>query len=309
MTPSNLAANWPAHRGTIALWLRLGLGAVFVIGGWSKLSQLLDPAQASAIVEQYVGPAGYINAFFLDYLFTGLPGSLFTPWGFLTLLSSFELLSGLLLLAGLLVRPLALIYAFLLWSFVFSLPVVTTPGVETELETYTSPALFVQVRDIALSGMMFVLFNLGAGRFSVDAALGRSLPPAPGTDPEAIGLLLRLSLAAPLLVGGFFAGMANIQSFALYAPLLIIAGMSLVAGVGLRLLAAVSFAGMSWYMLGKISADNSLIANLNGFKREFALATGYAVLGWFGGGSRFVWWRPATAAGEHIERRARQPVT
>ncbi|MEO1545029.1 MAG: hypothetical protein AAFR75_13585, partial [Pseudomonadota bacterium] len=48
-----------------ALFLRLGLGAVFTIGGWSKLSQLIDPARSDAIVALYTGPKGYINTFFL----------------------------------------------------------------------------------------------------------------------------------------------------------------------------------------------------------------------------------------------------
>jgi|OM-RGC.v1.029007504 hypothetical protein len=44
------------------------------------------------------------------------------------MLSVFELVSGLLLIVGLVVRPLSLAYAFLLWSFVVALPVMTAPG-------------------------------------------------------------------------------------------------------------------------------------------------------------------------------------
>ena len=44
---------------------------------------------------------------------------------------------------------------------------------------------------------------------------------------------------------------------------------------------------MLWFILQKISVDKTVIANLNGFKREFALAAAGGVLAMFGGGSRF----------------------
>lgn len=149
------------------LFIRVGMGLLFIIGGSSKLSQLLHPNYAEGLVSSYVGTSGYINELFLSYLFPS--NSFLSPWGFLTALSTFELVSGIGLIAGLMVRPLALIYAFLLWTFVFSLPVVTTPGVELAVNTYTSPAMFVQARDIALSGLMFVLYQLGSGRRSLDS--------------------------------------------------------------------------------------------------------------------------------------------
>lgn len=275
----------------IALYLRLGVGAVFVIGGYNKLSQLLDMDRSQAMVDQYMGPAGYINSFFTEYLFTGVLSGILSPWGFLTALSSFELFSGLALLAGFLVRPLALIYGFLLWTFVFSLPVVTTPGVEVTVTTYTSPALLVQIRDVALSGFMFVLFNLGSGRFSVDALLLKNRVRLEPVSWDALALLTRLSLAVPFLVGGFFAGMSNIQSFSVYPLLLVIIGLLLVAGIGIRAVAIAVAVAMLWFMLGKFSVDKSLIANLNGFKREFAMLAASLVLFVYGGGIKFIWYR------------------
>jgi uncharacterized membrane protein YphA (DoxX/SURF4 family) len=291
-TTSSQQAN--RHQaGNIALYLRLGLGAVFVIGGYSKLSQLLDQARSQTIVDQYMGPAGYINSFFSDYLFTGPLSGVFSPWGFLTALSSFELFSGLALIAGLLVRPLALIYAFLLWTFVLSLPVVTTPGVEVAVKTYTSPALLVQIRDVALSGMMFVLFNLGSGRFSMDSFIRKQPRRKIPVDWDALALLTRLSVAIPFLTGGFFAGMSNIQSFAMYPLVLVLIGLLLVSGVGIRAVAIAVMLTILWFMLSKLSADKSLIANLNGFKREFAMLAAALALLIYGGGAKFVWFRPA----------------
>ena len=57
-------------NASTATILRIGLGLVFVIGGYSKLSQLLDPDRMAGIVENYVGGKGYINQLFLNYLFT-----------------------------------------------------------------------------------------------------------------------------------------------------------------------------------------------------------------------------------------------
>lgn len=270
-----------------ALALRVGLGAVFVIGGWSKLGQLIDPARQAGLVGNYMGPHGYINEFFAQYLFTGPLGELLTPWGFLTVLSTFELLSGLALLAGLLVRPLALIYGFLLWTFVMALPVVTAPGVEVTVETFTAPAMLVQIRDIALSGMMFVLFNLGSGALSVDARLFGSAALETKAAWENLGLLLRLSIAAPLVVGGLFGGLGPLPTFATPRWILFPLGVLLGLGVGVRVLGAVVAAVMLWYIWAKTSVDKSLIANLNGFKRELAFLSAGGVLAYAGGGPKY----------------------
>jgi len=265
--------------------LRVGLGLVFVIGGYSKLSQLLSSERSLAIVENYTGTTGYINEFFLKYLFTD--GSWLSPWGFLTALSTFELISGIALCIGLMVRPLALVYAFLLWSFVFSLPVVTTPGVALEFKTYTSPAIFVQIRDIALSGIMFVLLLLGSGRYSLDAKLLKNGVTSEQANWDNLGLLLRLSLAAPLLIGGFFASFAYIATFATFQPLLMLLGLALLLGIKVREAAAIVVLVMLWFMLTKLNIDKSLIANLNGFKREFALLAAALVIVLRGSGDSY----------------------
>lgn len=268
-------------HASMALILRLGLGLVFIIGGTSKLSQLLDPAQQEQILASYWGTSGYVNQFFIDFMFDGT----LSPWWFLTTLSTFELLSGLALVAGLAVRPLSLIYGFLLWTFVIALPVLTVPGVESDVSTYRAPALFVQIRDVALSGMMFVLYVLGSGSFSLDRGQFNQNAVRPQADWNALGLLLRLSLAAPLIIGGFFYAMPNISSFATPFWVLLPLGVLLVAGVGLRFVGSATSLVMLWAMSQKLSLDASLIANLNGFKREFAFLAGGMVLAVWGGGA------------------------
>lgn len=261
----------------IATILRIGIGLLFIVGGWNKLYQLLYPGLVDGIVAAYTGPRGYINGFFSEFLFNG---GIVTPWGFLTALSAFELLSGLALVAGFLVRPLALIYGFLLWSFVVSLPVSTE-----EAQNYLAPAALVQIRDIGLSGMLFVLFNLGSGKRAVDNLVFG--PETASSSWGSLGLLLRLSVAIPLIVGGVFFGMADIKTFGLPGWLLLLTGFVIASGVGIRIVASVVVAMFAYYILTKLALDKSLIANLNAIKREIAFLAASAVLAIYGGGSLF----------------------
>ncbi|MGH1484794.1 MAG: DoxX family membrane protein [Cellvibrionaceae bacterium] len=274
----------------IAMVLRIGLGLVFVIGGWNKLYQLLDPASSDAILASYLGTTGYINQFFTEYLFSGALGHVMTPWGFLTTLSAFELISGCMLVVGFIVRPLSIIWALLLWSFIVSLPVVTTPGVTPTEATYTAPALFVQVRDVALSGLFFLLYNVGSGRFSVDERLNTGRPVYRdniATRWNELGLLLRVSLALPFLVAGFFHGLDNIQTFKLPAIVSVVLGLTILIGFQVRFFAAALAIAMLYFILQKINIDKSLIANLNGFKRECGFLAASIILFHAGGGKYY----------------------
>jgi len=275
-----------SNIGLIALLLRLGLGTVFIIGGISKLSLLLNESTHQGMVDNYMGSSGYINELFQQYLFTGVAGEFLSPAGFLTTLSAFELVSGIALVAGFLIRPLSLFYAFLLWTFVVSLPTMTVPGVEISEKTYTSPAIFVQIRDIALSGFMFALFNIGAGMKSVD---NRFIAPKTSIDWDQMGLLLRISLAIIFIVGGFFGGFAKIPTFATANLLLAATGLALMFG-SKKVVQAAGFVAagiMLWFIFHKFSIDKTLIKNLNGFKREFAFLAAGVVLAIFGGGGKY----------------------
>jgi len=265
-----------------ALVLRIGLGMVFLVGGLSKLSKLLDPGAQMAMVNAYIGPSGYVNEFFAQYIF----GQGVSPWFFLTGLSSFEALSGLALILGLAVRPLTLIYGFLMWTFVMSLPVVTTPAIEVGVKTYTSPALLVMIRDIALSGLSFLLFNLGPGPLSLDGKLF-SKPALRSISWDHLGVLLRLSLGAVMIVGGAFHGLDHIQSFTFPGWVLVALGLVLVSGIGSRYAGYLTIGVLGWYIATKLNIDNSILANLNSIKREIALVAAATVLGTLGGGNYF----------------------
>lgn len=281
------ASEGPIRPATIALLLRVGLGLVMLSGGLSKLSQLLDPARRSGILEQYWSPLGYVNTFFDQYLFDGALGGVLTPWLFLTTLSAFELVAAALLIAGVFVRPLALVWGLLFWSFVAALPVATAAGVDPELATHRSPALLVLARDVGLSGLFFTLFLIGAGRFSVDgwwigvAATRRTL------DWDNLGLLLRLSVAFPLLVGGAFHGLGHIQSFGMPARLLLIVAVLLLSNVGVRAAGVATVLIMGWFIISNFDLGRSLIANMNAGKREFAFLAAGIVLAYRGGGRLF----------------------
>ncbi len=261
----------------VALALRVGVGALFIIGGWNKLSKLLSPAHSDGLVASYTSTTGYINEFFMGFLFT--PGSALTPWSFLTALSAFELIAGVMLIAGLLVRPVALIFAFMLWSFVIALPVVTTNGVDPGVNTYMAPALLVQIRDVALSGIMFALFGLGSGLRSLDTRVFGDEAAQPIMSWDVAGVLLRLSTAVVLIVGGAFAGMQNIKTFIEPGVILLVLGLMLLwGGRTARYAAAATCAVLLIYMLGKIGIEKGLVGSLNAIKRELALFAGAFVI-------------------------------
>ncbi|MEM7127765.1 MAG: DoxX family protein [Chloroflexota bacterium] len=273
------------HPDQAALVLRIGLGLVFFSGGIAKLSRLLFPDTQADMVNLYLSPAGYINQFFYDYLFTdGILSNLMTPWFFLTSLSALELLVGFALIIGLGVRAFSLLFAFLCWSFVISLPVVNAPGFEIAAKTHTAPAILVMIRDIAISGALFVLYNLGPGSWSIDKRLFGVATQDEEANWDALGLLLRLSIGFVFLVGGAFYGMENIKSFAHPAILLAI-GFILVIGNGARYAAFAGTAVILWYMFNTMSLEKDLIGNMNSIKREFALLGSTIVLGVLGGGN------------------------
>ena len=98
----------------------------------------------------YTPPTSYL-AFFEQYLFAD-PGALVTPLAFLTILSAFELAAGIALLAGAFVRAISLTFAFMFWTFVLVLPVVTAPGFEADAPSYLSPAYLVAIGKLFFFG-------------------------------------------------------------------------------------------------------------------------------------------------------------
>lgn len=273
-----------------ALILRIGLGLVFFSGGLNKLILLLNSSTSEAMVNNYMGTSGYVNAFFTNYLFTGSLGNFLTPYGFLTFLSSIEFIFGVMLIIGFLVRPISLISGFLLWTFVIALPTETVPGIVLDVKTYTSPAMLIMIRDIALSGLMFALYNIGAGSYSVDnkyLAKYSCLTLRENINWDSIALLIRLSLGVVLLVGGLFSGLDYIQSFKTSALILTVLGIAIIF-LDIKYLGYSLAAVFLYYLATKINFDKSIVSYLNSTKREFALLAGALVLGYLGSGKSHI---------------------
>jgi len=267
-----------------AFILRLGVGLVFFAGGLSKLSKLLVPNAQADMVNLYLSPAGYINQFFYDYLFSsGVLGTFMTPWFFLTSLSALEFIAGVALLIGIGVRAFSLIFAFLCWTFVIALPVVNAPDFDIVAKTHTAPAILVMIRDIAISGILFVLYNIGPDSWSLDKKLFNATTNE-NVSWDSLGLLLRLSIGFVFIVGGAFYGLENIKSFA-HPALLLIVGLVLVIGNGARIAGYVGTAVVLWYMFNTMALDKGIIGNLNSVKREFAILASTIVLAISGGGN------------------------
>lgn len=182
---------------------------------------------------------------------------------------------------------MALVWGLLFWSFVAALPVATAAGVDPELSTHRSPALLVLARDIGLSGLFFTLFIIGAGRYSVDGRWIGAAATRHTLNWDALGLLLRLSVALPLLIGAAFHGFDHIQSFGMPAWLLVILALLLLANVGVRAAGVVTTLLMGWFIIGNFELGRSLIANMNAVKREFAFLAAAIVLAACGGGRLF----------------------
>ncbi len=140
---------------------------------------------------------------------------------------------------------------------------------------------------MALSGLLFALFNLGAGARSLDGALIGAGATAPSANWNNLGLLVRLALAAPLLTGGVFAGLDHIHTFHAPGVVLVALGVAVLGGVQVRLAALGVALVILAFAAQSVDFDRSLIANLNGFKRELALLAAAAVLARFGGGGKF----------------------
>ena len=232
-----------------AFILRIGLGLVFLAGGLAKLSKLLVPAKQEDMVNLYLSAGGYINQFFFDYLFhNGILSALMSPWLFLTALSMLEFIAGIALIIGLGVKFFSLLFALLCWSFVISLPVVNASGFEIVTKTHTAPAILVMIRDIALSGFLFILYNLGSGVWSLDEKIFGPQVKAKEVNWDALGLLLRVSLGLVFVVGGAFYGLENIKSFA-PAIILLPIGIVLLFGNGARYAGVAALFVIAWYML------------------------------------------------------------
>lgn len=106
---------------------------------------------------------------------------------------------------------------------------------------------------------------------------------------DHLGLLLRFSVGTAFIVGGFFGGFAKVPNFATYQVVLAAIGFCLILG-DTKIVKGAGIATMLvmlWYMAHKLNLEKGFIANLNGFKREFAFLAAGGTLVMLGGGQLF----------------------
>ena len=197
--------------GGLLAFLRISLGAIFVIGGL-KLAFPPDPA---ALVVSFVDPAkGFISPFFVGWITETLGlqiGAFLRIQGFL------EISLGLLVMLGALVPIAGTIMGLMLWSF-------TVAGPDAGAIRLSG--------DIALMGCSFAVALAGAGGWSAD-----SQPGLFKTRYEEVRdfffVAIRLSLAYALLVSSLFSGgvFNNHLNATLPAPVLFFLGAILAVGV------------------------------------------------------------------------------
>lgn len=133
-------------NNTYALLARLGLSAIFITSGWSKIGG-------------YAGTQQYMDAM-------GVPGAL------LPLVILLELGGGIAILAGLFTRWLSPLFA--------AFTVVAALLFHADFADQMQYISFM--KNIAIAGGFLALAGLGSGAFSVDARLakrGRGAAPAP----------------------------------------------------------------------------------------------------------------------------------
>lgn len=256
-------ANKPASRmGSLAAFLRVALGVVFVLGG----VRIGFPAEGrEELAASYVDPqSGWISPFFVEQI-TGRLGV--SVESLLQFQGYFEILLGLLLIAGVFTPVVAVAVGLMFWSFAVANPVAG----EIRLS-----------RDVALAGLCFALVAAGPGRWSVDSAV-RGAASWFSERRDAALLVVRLSLAFTLLASALFTGgvMANHLNETLPAPFVLALGLLLLAGVAPRFAAAAFVLWMGVVIPVEIVAEG-LLGGLDSIKREIGLLAGalvYALAG------------------------------
>jgi uncharacterized membrane protein YphA (DoxX/SURF4 family) len=135
--------------------------------------------------------------------------------------------------------------------------------------------------------MFFMLFIIGAGSYSVDRRWIGDEATRSSLNWDQGGLLVRLSVAFPLLVGGAFHGEASIQTFGMPSWMLLLIAIPLILNVGARWAGVATVLVIAWFIASSFDASRSLIANMNAAKREYAFLAASVVLGFCGGGRLF----------------------
>lgn len=255
--------------------LRIALGVIFVIGGLKLVvPSLFNVADTDALAAQFTDPAtGYISPLFATKITDTLGLSI---GAFLQIQGMMEIALGMLLMVGAFTPMVAVQMGLMLWAFTVASPVVGPIRLS---------------RDLALMGLCFALALSGADAWSFDGKF-RSIPFKFLERKDIVLLILRLSLAYPLLVSALFAGgvFDNPLNTTLPVVLVLILGVLLTAGVIPRW--AMGFL-LLWmvYLLPVNLVAHGVFPGLDEVKREIGIMAA-ALIYIFAGPDRWAWPRP-----------------
>ncbi|MBI4382365.1 MAG: zf-HC2 domain-containing protein [candidate division NC10 bacterium] len=269
----------PFWRGlrleALVTMLRVALGAIFVIGGL----KLVHPAAfgipgQEALALKFLDPEmGYISPFIAAKIIGTLGVRIST---FLLIQGWVEIVLGVLLVGGVGTRMVAMNMGLMFWAFTVASPLVGQLRLS---------------RDLALMGLSFAIAVTGADTWSLEGHWrGRRSQFADRRD--VVLVLIRFSLAYPLIVSALFTGGAfdNPLNGTLPRGLILLVGLLLAAGVlprGVMLLVAL------WmlFLLPATLATKGIFQGLDVVKREiglFAASLAYLVAG----PDRWTWPKP-----------------
>ncbi len=240
--------------------LRVALGLVVITGG----IRLAFPMDAETLVAAYTDPRqGYISPFFTAKITEafGLPIGLF-----LKMLGGMEIMTGILLIhGGIGTQMTASMIAVMFWLFTIANPVVGQIRLS---------------RDIALAGISIAVALTGPDAWSIDGKFKRL---------EAVLLILRLSLAYPLIVSALFSGgvFDNPLNITLPTSLVLLLGLSFGLGLFPRWTMLLMLLWLL-YIMGDSLVNNGIYWGLNEVKREIGLLAA-ALVYFVTGPDRWAW--------------------
>lgn len=252
--------------------LRSVLGLIFVIGGLKLVAPtLFGILDHQALAKSFTDPAkGWISPFFVQQItdVLGIPISTF-----LYIQGWIEMLTGVAMISGFATPIVAVMMGLMFWSFTVASPVLGQIRLS---------------RDLALMGLCFATALAGSGRWSVDWAW-RGLSSMFCERRDLVLLVIRLSLAFPLVTSALFTGgvLDNHLNTTLPVALVLPMGILLAAGLGPRWVMLLVGLWMLYVLPANLAAKGVYLG-LDSIKRETGLLAA-SIVYFLAGPDRWAW--------------------
>ena len=237
------------HIDEISQILRLGLGLALIGVGLNFTSISTADNFGVAAFWAAFGESGLLTQVLTPGLFeAGGLGTYLTPALALEIASYFCFAAGAALILGLLVRVFSFLFAliyFVPWiiSLIEAVPFVFNIGDFGSLAAST-----LTIRDVSMSLLFLVLFNLGSGAMSLDFKIG-----LPGTGPgrvrwDAVAIKIRLPLAF-LFLGAAASDLTfGVPVYYTFPYLTLAIGVVIFFGLAPRLSGALALGVIGWHL-------------------------------------------------------------